>query len=504
MTARLTETAVLDRSTNTEIADNIEMPAVQTRPNPTLADEADPGEPHANETSQEDLPPDGGYGWICTACVFLINAHTWGVSSVSCEVCSTRFSNQKLTYVQAWGIFLARYLSESTFPGASRLEYALIGGLSISQSCLLSPLVALSNDKLGTRATLLIGTALVSLSMLGASFATQIWHLFLSQGCCFGYGMSFLYVTAAAALPQWFSKRRSLAVGIASSGAGFGGLAYNLGAGAAVESIGLPWTYRLLALCTLTVNSTCSILLKDRNEIVKPRKDAFDFREYGHISVLLVILWGICTELGYIVLLYSLPNYAISIGLTARQGSVVAAVLNLGLALGRPAVGYLSDRLGRINMATAMTGLCGILCLAVWIPAKTYAVLLIFALLSGAVTGTFWGTVVPVITEVVGLQRLPSVFGLICLPLVLPTTFAEPIALEIVSTSGYLSTQIFVGCMFLAGAASTWALHSWKICDTELKQAHDQDEVSPDGRAVSTEKHQVWLTPRRLFSAQTI
>lgn len=25
---------------------------------------------------------DGGYGWVCVVCVFLINAHTWGVNSV--------------------------------------------------------------------------------------------------------------------------------------------------------------------------------------------------------------------------------------------------------------------------------------------------------------------------------------------------------------------------------------------------------------------------------------
>lgn len=36
-----------------------------------------------NVASQEDVPPDGGYGWVCTLCVFLINAHTWGVNSVS-------------------------------------------------------------------------------------------------------------------------------------------------------------------------------------------------------------------------------------------------------------------------------------------------------------------------------------------------------------------------------------------------------------------------------------
>jgi len=213
-----------------------------------------------------------------------------------------------------------------------------------------------------------------------------------------------------------------------------------------------------------------------------------------------VILWGFVTELGYIVLLYSLPNYAISIGLSAQQGSVVGAVLNLGLAVGRPVVGHLSDRLGRINVATAMTGLCGVFCLALWVPAKSYAVLLIFALASGTVTGTFWGCVVPVTAEVVGLKRLPSAFGMICLPLVLPTTFAEPIALRLVSTQGYLSSQIFVGCMYFVGAASTWALRSWKISDTEKDAIQDQERRSsyctiPSARG----KNRVWLTPRRLF-----
>jgi hypothetical protein len=31
----------------------------------------------------DDVPPDGGYGWVCTACNFFINAHTWGINSVS-------------------------------------------------------------------------------------------------------------------------------------------------------------------------------------------------------------------------------------------------------------------------------------------------------------------------------------------------------------------------------------------------------------------------------------
>ncbi len=36
----------------------------------------------AQEKAADDLPPDGGYGWVCVASVFWINAHTWGINSV--------------------------------------------------------------------------------------------------------------------------------------------------------------------------------------------------------------------------------------------------------------------------------------------------------------------------------------------------------------------------------------------------------------------------------------
>ena len=144
-----------------------------------------------------------------------------------------------------------------------------------------------------------------------------------------------------------------------------------------------------------------------------------------------------------------------------------------------------------------MTALCGIFCLTLWVPANSYAVLLVFALFSGTATGTFWATVVPVVVEVVGLQRLPSAFGIICLPLTIPTIFAEPIALQLVSTSGYLSSKIFVGCMFLLGAVSTWALRSWKICDIEDKERRERAIDLVDGSLHVKEK--LWLTPRRLF-----
>lgn len=36
-----------------------------------------------NVKERKYVPPNGGYGWVCVVCVFLINAHTWGLNFVS-------------------------------------------------------------------------------------------------------------------------------------------------------------------------------------------------------------------------------------------------------------------------------------------------------------------------------------------------------------------------------------------------------------------------------------
>jgi hypothetical protein len=46
----------------------------------TVAHEVNDGQ--GDNITLEDVPPDGGYGWICVAACFSINCFTWGAVSV--------------------------------------------------------------------------------------------------------------------------------------------------------------------------------------------------------------------------------------------------------------------------------------------------------------------------------------------------------------------------------------------------------------------------------------
>lgn len=360
-------------------------------------------QPQPEEREVVDQPPDGGYGWVCVACAFFINAHTWGINS-------------------SYGVFLAYYLANDYYPGASALEFAFIGGLSISQALFVSPLATYVTRVYGTRTTLLCGVFFETLALIGASFTHQIWQLFLSQGLCFGIGMGFLFVGSVGVVPQWFTKRRSLANGIGTAGSGIGGMMYSLATNAMIDSIGVGWAFRILGILALSVNLICAMLIKDRNKAIGVTQLAFDYRLFKQYEFLLVLAWGFFSMMGYVALLFSLPNYAISIGLTSRQGSIIGALLNLGQGLGRPLVGIFSDSAGRINLAGVCTLIGGIFCFVIWIFAKSFGVVVFFAIAVGTVAGTFWTTIAPVGAEVVGLKELPSALSIVWIFLVLPTT----------------------------------------------------------------------------------
>ena len=399
--------------------------------------------------------PDGGYGWVITACVGMTNGHSWGINS-------------------AYSVFLAHYLSNDVFEGATPMQYALVGTLGVGCTLAVAPIATVAVRRFGTRPTMLCGTIFQSVSLACSSLTTSIWQLFLTQGVLFGLGMGLIYIPASGIIPQWFDKHRSLASGYTIAGAGLGGLVYSLASGAMIENLSVEWAFRILSIVSLVVNTTCVLLIRTRYDEVGSRQLAFDMALLKRVEYLLVLGFGSFSMLGYFVLIFTLANYAKTMGFNPSQASLIPALLMLGQAIGRPIIGWFSDRCGAINIVAMCTLATGVLSLTVWVNAKLYGVLIFFALVEGLVAGSFWVGIAPVLAEVVGLENLPAGLSLLWVSVVPATVASEPIALEIVDRTGsYIGAQLFTGFSFIVAGLCLGLLRGWIIGGMAAKSDGD-------------------------------
>ncbi|KAK5634760.1 hypothetical protein RRF57_010474 [Xylaria bambusicola] len=445
----------------------------------------------------------------------IINAHSWGLNSVrhySAKLIHMLYQPSQeilITLLQSFAVFLAYYIRTNTYQ-TTDLGYAFIGGLSLSVALLVSPLATflVGWGKCGTRPTIWLGVIFETLAFIGSSFASELWHIILAQGVSFGIGLGLMFVASAPVSSQWFYKKRSYAQGWTAAGSGFGGLVYSLATNAMIESIGLAWTFRTLAIICFVVNGVATFFIRDRNHAVGSVHVAFNWALFKRPPFIMFELWMTFSLIGYIILVFSIVAYCQVVGLSASQASLVGALFNLAQGIGRPAVGLSSDSLGRFNVAQLATLWCGLLCLFVWMfGARTYAGCIVFALLSGAVAGTMWAAFTPICAEVVGLQMLPSgkfslthfnsIFSLkeislttgkknialsiTWLFLVLPATFAEVIGLSLRSPGswGYRDVQLFTAFMYIGAFIFGWILRAWKVWEVErVRRDKEQREIT--------------------------
>lgn len=324
------------------------------------------------------------------ACCFTVNCFSWGVVAVL-GLLSVPLEKMLLISVkQSYGIYLSHYLKEGIFPGSTAVDFAFIGGFNFSMAMIVSPLVTILTRKYGKHLTMSIGVILQTTGYITASFSNRIWVLYLTQGFLVGFGIGFLYIPSTAILSQWFTHRRSLANGISSAGSGIGGACFAWATETIIEQLSVAWALRITGLVVFVANSGATIMIRDRNHDVRPPQLALDMKLLRRYDIWLLLLWTFTSMLGYIVLLFSLSDFALSIGLSNSQATNVVGLLNIGTAIGRSLIGIWSDKHSRIDVAAWLTLACGLCCFAFWLPASGYGLTLFFALISGAILGIFW------------------------------------------------------------------------------------------------------------------
>ncbi|RVX72955.1 hypothetical protein B0A52_03308 [Exophiala mesophila] len=389
----------------------------------------EPGAIAINAVS-EDEP---AYGWVVCMSMHCINGFTWGI-------------------IASYGIYLSYYISNDTFEGTSDLSFAFVGGANFATAMACTPLVNVCIRKFGTNIPMYFGAVCFAGGFIAASFASEFWHLVLSQGIMVGVGTGFIWMPATPLLPQWFRRNRSLAQGISAGGSGVGGIIWSFSTVPMIENLGLGWALRITGMCALVVLLTASYLVRDRNEIIRPRIKPLDVQLLKRRQVWMLMGFTAFSMLGYIVLTFTLSSFALSLGLSQDQAGVITGMLNLGTLLGRPFIGVLSDHFGRLTIASLFTFLNAVFTFAIWIPTNSYGLLIFLAIIVGPTAGVFWATITPICAEVVDLKELPSTLAIMWLTVMLPALFSTAIGLELrmpESSRPYLAPQIYTGVAFI-------------------------------------------------------
>ena len=183
--------------------------------------------------------------------------------------------------------------------------------------------------------------------------------------------------------------------------------------------------------------------------------------------------------LAYFIALYSLASFATSaLGLSQTKGAALQSILSAGQMIGRPLWGQALDKGGRINMSILCYLIVGGSCLVLWLPAKSFGVLIVFALVQGLTGGTIWSAATPVGAKVVGVQDLGSALGMFWLVLVIPALVGQPIAVALLDYStgtlgrtgpeAYYISIGFCGGVGIVSAgmlfgAKRWLQGSWTV-----------------------------------------
>ncbi|KAI0066395.1 MFS general substrate transporter [Artomyces pyxidatus] len=348
---------------------------------------------------------------------------------------------------QCYGIFQEFYTSpESNIPSGPGQEalIALVGtigsGLTWSGSIFVSPMISISpNLKMIT----LTGVLIMSLGIIMASFASELWHLFLTQSLLYGVGSSLLYYPIMSLTPPFFDRHRGFAMGTVLAGSGIGGLVLAPVLHQLLERVGIRQTLRILGLWNLLVGVPVACVVRKppgfsrrgqaaRVNIALARRGTF----------MLQALAAFLQAAGNVIPLYYLTTYSTSVlSYSSSTGSILLAANNAVNSTSRIAMGVLADYVGRQNTMIASVILSGISVFALWTDASR-ARFLAFVILYGIYSGGYNALLPTTITEIYGVQNYAPVNAAIYFIRGLGALFGAPIAGIILGTyrRGNIST----------------------------------------------------------------
>lgn len=266
-----------------------------------------------------------------------------------------------------------------------------------------------------------------------------------------------LFTPAVSAVGHWFHHRRALAIGIACTAGGIGGIGFSLLILYAAPHIGFGWTIRIIGfICILTSILACLVLRKrlPNNKRTGASIDLKALRDKNYALATLAI-WLV--EFAIFIPYTYLSSYAIHAGISPQHAYRLIALLNVGAIPGRALPGYVADRFGTFNVMSGTSLACCVFIFALWLTASSSeSAITAFAVVYGFWSGAAISLTPVCIAAVCRIEdygkRNGTTFSIASFAALIGT----PIAGAIVGADGggYTGLIVFAGAMYAAATAA--------------------------------------------------
>ena len=359
-------------------------------------------------------------------------------------------------------------------------------------SAVISPVVGRLMDKRGPRFVIEVGVVLMAAGLLGATMMDAPWQLYATLGVLVGAGANCMsFSVQSQYLPNWFVRRRALAIALAFSGVGVGAIVI------------LPWLQTIiltegwrsacwaLGVMTLVVLLPINLIVTKRPQDLGLLPDgakeasAADARRAAAIvdpnwtaiewtvakAVRTYRFWWLCIGFfsggyaWYAVQVHQ-TKYLVEIGFTPMQAAWSLGLVAMVGIPGQILLGALSDRIGREivwTIGAAGFAICYAALLAL-AAGPSESLLYLMVLSQGVLGYSFTSLMGPVVAEIFEGPHFGSIFSLIMVSLLAGGAMGPWVTGVLYDIEGAYTAAFAVALGFsVLGAASIWFAAPGKV-----------------------------------------
>lgn len=291
---------------------------------------------------------------------------------------------------------------------------------------------------------------------------TEFWHFLLSFGILGGISASILFYAGISAVSHWFSKRRSLATGIALSAGGLGGVFYPLIILYLGPTIGFPWAVRIIGFFNVVTGVVGCLLVRKRLPPNKAKGGAIDLKALRDPTYAVITLASFFLELTLVTPYTYISTYAIVQGMEPQRAYMLTTILSAAGFPGRIVPNYFADRYGVFNVMILTAAVCVASIFGLWLNAHRIGegAIIAFAVLWGFWSGASIALAPVCIGETCETEDYGKRTGTAFFIASFGALMGPPIAGAILERSGgdYLGVIVMSGALYtLTAATYFWA-----------------------------------------------